>query len=160
MLRSWLWKHRLDHRSSNAMTVTTRSGLILTGRQAELYTGDCPPSRPCSKMAVALYRKRYDSTPTEKPVPTLPPGTAKSKLWKFAGQLYSYLEAKARWAAAGCPVPTQEELKRRELLCFTCVWHDSKKDGCRICGCGDTGGSLSEKRGMETEHCPAEPPKW
>ena len=162
MLRSWLWKYRFDHGSSNAMNVTTQSGLVLAGRQAELYTGECPQERPCSEMVVNLYRKRYDSVPAEtKPMPALPPGTTKSKLWKFAGQLYSYLEAKARWAAAGFPVPSPEELRKRELTCFTCIWHDHKRDGCRICGCGDTGGSLSEKRGMATEQCSDDQnPRW
>ena len=84
----------------------------------------------------------------------------RSKLWRFAGQAYSYLEAKARWIAAGCPRPTEKQLAEREAVCRGCSHYRLQQDGCGLCGCGVDGGSLDEKRRMATEECPDNPPRW
>lgn len=87
-------------------------------------------------------------------------GSRPYRLWRFGGQVLSYLQAKARWVAAGCPQPTPEQLAEREATCRTCPSWNSGRDGCGKCGCGIDGGSLDEKRRMATEECPDEPPRW
>jgi hypothetical protein len=146
--------------------VTTKSGIVLVGRPAELYTGNCPPERPCDEATAKAYRDKYDAmTPEEfnkmrEGVPR-EPGTLRNKLWRRAGQVYSYLEAKTWWTLKGCPVPNPEQLEQRRQICFACPKHDHERDGCKECGCGTLdGGSLAEKRGMATESCPDHPPRW
>ena len=110
------------------------------------------------------YKQMWDSsTQPHKGVAAkeaVEPGSRPNKLWKFAGQLFSYVQAQARWVAAGSPVPTPEELAFREEQCHTCPKWDKEKDGCKVCGCGIDGGSLDCKRRMSTEECPLEPPRW
>ncbi len=149
--------------------VTTAAGLVLTGRPAELYTGDCPPERPCNQADVANYRSYYDGMkPMDQQaasqVVPQDPNSRPNRLWKFAGRLYSFLEAQARWYAAGCPVTPPDVLAERERLCFACEHHGIRrglgKDSCGVCGCGELGGSLALKRSYFSEECSADPPRW
>jgi len=80
--------------------------------------------------------------------------------WRAAGQFLSYAEAMLRWNLAGRPVTLPQDLAKREAACKACVFWDSVKDGCKVCGCGIEGGSLDQKRRMATEMCPANPPYW
>jgi hypothetical protein len=149
-----------------------RAGIPMVGRMWELCSGKCPAERPCTALMSEQYRALWDGkvppTPTNSgetgklqiTVPQAKPGTKKNKLWKFMGQMYSYLEAHARWKLAGSPVPSPEQLAEREAACKSCPYYDVLKDGCKVCGCGLDGGSLDEKRRMATEMCPAEPPRW
>jgi hypothetical protein len=108
------------------------------------------------------YRARIDGgeVPPVQPQPPVDPQTIPSRLWKWAGQAWSYMEAKARWKLAGSPVTPPAVLAIREATCRGCGQHDAARDGCRVCGCGIDGGSLAEKRSMATEECPADPPRW
>lgn len=71
-----------------------------------------------------------------------------------------YTRALAKWAVAGFPTRTQEEVVRIEAeLCRPCEYY---RDGrCRKCGCNvNTAMVLLNKIRMATEHCPLDPPKW
>lgn len=83
----------------------------------------------------------------------------------FTVQLWSYKEALLKWAQAGRPKRTQEEVEQiHSTYCnplgSPCEWYDSKQNRCKGCGCKVTVGSLAifNKIAMATEHCPRE--KW
>ena len=139
------------------MEVTTRSGRVLMGRAAELYSGQCPPERPCPPEEVALFQQQYDSP--DGPPPAPPPAPRRS-FWRSLGQAVSYGEALLRWQMAGRPETPPEELAKRKAACAGCIYFDAQRIGCRYCGCGIDAGSLEQKWMMATESCPSDPPLW
>lgn len=74
-------------------------------------------------------------------------------------QLWTYKEALIRWAKAGRPVRSQEEVERLHKICTApCEWYDEDAGRCKGCGCKVTVSSIaiSNKLKMATEHCPKE----
>lgn len=72
-------------------------------------------------------------------------------------QMWTYKEALIRWAKAGRPKRTQEEVERiHSTLCKPCEWYDAEQERCRGCGCKVTTGGLAifNKLKMATEKCP------
>jgi hypothetical protein len=47
-------------------TATSKSGRVLTDRDYETYTGDCPPERPCSQELIASRRRYFDATDSQR----------------------------------------------------------------------------------------------
>jgi len=87
------------------------------------------------------------SDPSQPP-PSYPPLTI---------QLWTYKEAILRWAKAGRPVRSQEEVKRiHREHCEPCEWYDKDNARCKGCGCFVSVSSIaiSNKLKMATEHCP------
>lgn len=138
-----------------------RLGQHVHGRMYELYTGDCPPERPCPPEQSAAYRRLLDgdaeAVKTGRPPPSL------------SQQVMGFTNAMARWVAAGRPRPTAEQLAERQTICRTCVHRVVEGDIelCGLCGCHLAGEpillGMMERPGkaeMSTEICPHNPPKW
>lgn len=71
----------------------------------------------------------------------------------------SYVEAVARWTAAGRPERSDKEVDQIfHRHCKPCGWFDPEKQICRGCGCrvADDGLAVLNKIKMATEHCPRE----
>ena len=97
------------------------------------------------------------------PQPTTAPAYStapRRSIWRAFGQALSYAEAVLRWKLAGSPVTPPEELEKRKATCAPCPFFNPVTVGCKVCGCGQDGGSLEEKWRMATESCPDEPPRW
>jgi hypothetical protein len=94
---------------------------------------------------------KVDVTPIgpSQPPPNYPP---------ISLQLWAYKEALIRWAKAGRPVRSQEEVEVLHKICLKCDWHDPESQRCRGCGCRVTVSSIAitNKLKMATEHCPKE----
>lgn len=67
-----------------------------------------------------------------------------------------YAAALLRWAAAGRPVRTDEEVAAIVAICETCEKWNADKAACKICGCGVSlkGWAVRNKAKMRTEACP------
>jgi hypothetical protein len=64
-----------------------------------------------------------------------------------------------RWHMAGRPETPSEELAKRKAICAGCIYFRPPA-ACKVCGCGEDGGSLELKWRMATEECPHDPPLW
>lgn len=72
-------------------------------------------------------------------------------------QMWTYKEALLRWAKAGRPKRTQEEVEQlHSQFCSKCDWYDKEQSRCKGCGCKVTTGGLAvfNKLKMATEKCP------
>lgn len=72
-------------------------------------------------------------------------------------QMWTYKEALLRWAKAGRPKRTQEEVEQlHSQFCSKCEWYDKEQSRCKGCGCKVTLGGLAvfNKLKMKTEKCP------
>lgn len=72
-------------------------------------------------------------------------------------QLWTYKEALIRWAKAGRPTRTQEEVEHiHKTCCEPCEWYDKEQQRCKGCGCKVTVGAIAvfNKLKMATEKCP------
>lgn len=84
--------------------------------------------------------------------------------------MWSAAVAYARWAAAGCPRPTPEQVTERKAACDVCPHLRNKDEGeprCGLCGCpinkvAHLFGTVERpgKAEMSTEVCPDSPPRW
>ena len=75
----------------------------------------------------------------------------------------SWAKAVARWAAAGKPCRSDEEVQRIfDTLCQPCEHFRVKKQSCNLCGCKvrRDGAAFKNKIRMATEQCALVPPKW
>lgn len=77
---------------------------------------------------------------------------------------WSYAKALARWAAAGRPRRSQEEITEILIVCRACPYFrpgsKSTDNGhCKLCGCGlSEKNQVTNKAMMATENCPEK--KW
>jgi hypothetical protein len=73
-----------------------------------------------------------------------------------------YAVALLRWAAAGRPGRTDEEVAAIFAICEPCEQWNADKAACKICGCNVSlkGWAIRNKARMATEHCDATPSKW
>lgn len=120
--------------------VFSKSGRRLVGRLAELYTGDCPPERPCTQEQVAEHRKLLDG--------------AAPNVVDFA----IAMKREMAWRAQDGAAPTPEERQQRRNICNGCELRDPANDSCKICGCYLEAGLLPPrllgKIDCATERCP------
>lgn len=91
--------------------------------------------------------------PAEPPRTPLPPDLPPLIVEGFnlAGSLF-------RWVAAGFPVSTKEEIKRRGAICRACP--NFVNERCRLCGCCSSDEVFYSKLVLGSEVCPDNPPRW
>lgn len=77
---------------------------------------------------------------------------------------WSATVAHAKWAKAGMPTRSAEDIAKVFAICRTCIYFaeaSPTRGHCKICGCGlAAAGGLGNKISMATEHCPLTPAKW
>jgi len=74
-------------------------------------------------------------------------------------QVWAYKEALIRWAKAGRPTRSQEEVEHLlNTHCKTCDWFDPEQSRCKGCGCkvSESAIAVINKLKMATESCPKE----
>lgn len=118
----------------------SQSPIPLIGRLLELWTGDCPPERPCRPEDIAAFRAHVAG---DQPAET--PG--------LVTQATNFAEATAKHVAAGGGRVSLQVHDTRRAICDACIHRDSEKDSCKVCGCPLEKGLL-QKLWMPTEQCP------
>lgn len=131
----------------------------------------------CTTMAPERVRHKCETRKSAEAKPKEPPPTPEEQAaWDAArdriieltqepnlfekGKHYGI--ALKRWAKAGCPARTDEEVVAILETCQACDKWNPEKTRCRICGCRVSLGrwSVRNKARMATEHCPLQSPKW
>ncbi|MDB5342008.1 MAG: hypothetical protein JWP89_385 [Schlesneria sp.] len=88
--------------------------------------------------------RRCEQAPEAEPSPPLPPLLIRG--WNFAS-------AMARWAVAGMPRRSQEEIEARLTICQTCEF--LQNNHCSKCGCACIAtNQVVNKLALATEKCP------
>lgn len=117
---------------------------------------------PVYKIGKAIAEKRRrEAQEAAQPAANQPKPARKS----FAGKVYSYAAAAARWTAAGQPKRTEAEQQAVLEICKACPLFEPhpKKPESRPGKCGMCGCKLNLKSGKvawATESCPDDPPRW
>ena len=108
--------------------------------------GKTPTTYVCSRCG--RRSEHYDAEPECAP---------KRNVITAAGR---YTTAVARWAAAGFPERSDEEVQQLFAICQQCEFFNGQL--CRLCGCRCNihGAAIVNKLRMATESCPANPPRW
>ena len=88
-----------------------------------------------------------------------------AEAWSKIRQAKSLVTESLRWAVAGCPTRTAEEVKQIGEICAACPNLKMDRDGngrCGICGCMVASDSQEDKLKllMATTKCPDNPPRW
>lgn len=71
-------------------------------------------------------------------------------------QAAKFAAALIKWARAGLPTRTPEEIEERLVICQACPHFDGKQERCRKCGCclGGQRSGWRNKLAYATEECP------
>ena len=116
----------------------------LKGRLLELYTGECPPERPCRPEDVAAFQAMLKPRKLWIIQEWIRPWihglrSTFGRCWRFSTALLCHI-------LSGLPHATAEQQASRRAICNGCPQFDLEKDECKECGCKL---GAVEKKGMK-----------